>query len=105
MPPETYNTGTDGYAESHRHPVNRMLHAVGIPVIGSCAIAAIVGPAVFRVPRRTALVGVIAGSALLLLGHAIEGSRPVIFTKRGAVRDAVRWWAGGAARLITRMYP
>ena len=104
MTPETHKTGTDTYAETHRHPMNRVLHAVGIPVIASCAIAAIVGPTVLRVPRRTAVVGLIVGSGLLVLGHAIEGNRPAIFTRRGAALDAVRWWAAGAGRLVTRIF-
>lgn len=103
MTGEAHTTNTDGYASSHQHPLNRVLHAVGIPIIVGCAVAVIVGPDVSRLPRRTALAGVAVGSALLVVGHAIEGNRPAILTSRSAALDAVRWWTGGAARIATRL--
>ena len=103
MTEEARTTNTDRYASSHQHPLNRALHAVGIPIIAGCAVAAIVGPNMTRLPRRTALVGVAVGSALLVVGHAIEGNRPAILRSRSAALDAVQWWAGGAARIVTRM--
>lgn len=87
------------YAANHQHPVNRALHALGIPVIACCSIAALLGPGVVGVSRRTAVAGVAAGSALLLVGHAIEGNRPAIFARRSAVFEAIGWWVGGAIRV------
>lgn len=40
------------YAGSHEHPVNRVLHAIGIPIIACGGIAAILGPRVVGVSRR-----------------------------------------------------
>lgn len=87
----------DLYEATHRHPANRTLHAIGIPLIACCGIAAFLGPRVVGVSRRTAIAGVAAGSALLVLGHAIEGNRPAIFTSRSAILEAVKWWGRGAA--------
>ena len=101
---EIHDTVADLYAANHQHPANRALHAVGIPVIACCSIAALLGPRVVGASRRSALGGVLAGSALLLVGHAIEGNRPAIFQTRGAAVEAVRWWGRSAAALCTRMF-
>jgi len=95
-------TPADVYAASHRHPVNRILHAVGIPVMACCGAAAVPGPRVVGATRGGPLAGVAAGSALLLLGHAIEGNRPVVFSKRGAALDGNRWWGRGVMRICRR---
>lgn len=92
----------DVYEATHRHPANRALHAVGIPVIACCGIGGLLGPGVVGASRRASLAGVVAGSALLFLGHAIEGNRPAIFTSSGAALEAVRWWGRGATRLCRR---
>lgn len=98
------HSSADLYAANHQHPMNRVLHAIGIPLIACSALATIFGPRIVGAPRPAALAGVIVGSALLFVGHAIEGNRPAIFTRRGAMLDAVRWWAGGAGRLATRIF-
>lgn len=96
------HTAADVYEATHRHPTNRALHAVGIPMIACCAIAALLGPGIAGTSRRAALAGVAAGAALLLVGHAIEGNRPAIFSSRGAALEAVRWWGRGVARVCRR---
>ena len=95
----------DTYKGSHEHPVNRVLHAIGIPIIACGAIAAILGPRVVGVSRRTALTGIAGGWILLFVGHAIEGNRPAIFGNQKAVLDALRWWGRGAGRFAPRMLP
>lgn len=103
MIPATQDRTTDEYAGSHVHPTNRALHAVGIPVIACGAIAAVLGPRVVGVSRRTAVAGVAAGWGLLFVGHAIEGNRPAILARPGAAVDAILWWGRGAARVCRRM--
>jgi uncharacterized membrane protein YGL010W len=85
----------EAYESSHRHPANRALHAVGIPLIAFGVIAALVGPRA-GIPRRTAVAGIAAGWGLLFLGHAMEGNRPAIFSNWRAPLDALRWWGGSA---------
>ena len=87
----TQPTPTNGYAANHQHPANRVLHAVGIPVIAGCAIAAVLGPTVLGASRRAALGGAAAGSALLLLGQVIEGNGD------GSPRRARSRWVSSAA--------
>lgn len=93
------------YAGSHEHPVNRVLHAIGIPIIACGGIAAILGPRVVGVSRRMALTGVAGGWILPFVGHAIEGNRPAILGNPKAALDALRWWRRGAGRFARRMLP
>ena len=95
-------TGAELYEANHQHPANRVLHAVGIPLVACCGLATLLGPGLIGVPRRLALIGVIAGAALLFLGHAIEGNQPAVFTRKRAVFDAIRWWARGAMGVSRR---
>lgn len=104
MTERTQSTAADTYAASHQHPANRALHAVGIPVIACCGIAAFLGPGLIGASRRVSLAGVVAGAALLFVGHAIEGNRPAIFTRRRAVLDAIRWWGREATRICQKAF-
>jgi uncharacterized membrane protein YGL010W len=60
----------DRMRQGHKHPVNRLLHTIGIPLIlGSAPI----------MPLNPALGGgmFVVGWLLLFVGHAIEGKLPV----------------------------
>ena len=82
-----------GYDAEHRHPVNRALHMIGIPVVVISA-AAIVSPwRPFDMSRMMALGGFTAGWALLFAGHAIEGNRPAILRHPSSAWKALAWWA------------
>lgn len=94
----------EAYESSHQHPANRALHAIGIPVIACGGIAALFGPRVTGISRRTAVASVTAGWILLFVGHAIEGNRPAIFAHRGAALDALRWWGRGALKVCGRAF-
>jgi hypothetical protein len=99
----TAESGADIYESTHRHPVNRALHALGIPVLACSGIAAVLGPRIIGAPRGAALAGAGAGLGLLLLGHAIEGTRPAFFrTREAAALHAVRWWCRCAVKLCRR---
>src|SRR5688572_30020788 len=68
----------DHYATEHRHPVNRALHVVGIPLV-LLSVAALASPwRPFGWSRTGALASLVGGWTLLFAGHAIEGNRPVI---------------------------
>jgi len=58
------------YAQRHRHPFNRMLHGVGLPVT-------FILPVIFLIwewPWGWALGSFVVGYALQFAGHAIEGN-------------------------------
>ena len=79
------------YARSHEHPVNRVLHTVGIPlIVVSLAVAAVS-------PWWTGLWAwagglFVAGWVLQFIGHAFEGKPPEFFHDWRFLLVGVRWW-------------
>jgi uncharacterized membrane protein YGL010W len=63
---------TDTYRSKHRHPLNRLSHSIGIPMI-------VVSLPLFFFSWRWALVLFAIGWVLQLIGHAIEGNQPAFF--------------------------
>lgn len=60
------------YKSKHQHPLNRLSHSIGIPMI-------VVSLPVFFFNWRWALGLFIAGWILQFVGHAIEGNQPAFF--------------------------
>jgi uncharacterized membrane protein YGL010W len=67
--PETF---IENYKAKHRHPLNKLTHSIGIPLI-------VVSLPLFLFNWRWALLLFLAGWALQFIGHAIEGNRPAFF--------------------------
>jgi uncharacterized membrane protein YGL010W len=63
----------DNYKSKHQHPLNRLSHSIGIPMI-------VVSLPLFFVNWRWALGLFVAGWILQLVGHAIEGNQPAFFS-------------------------
>lgn len=63
------------YRAEHRHPLNRLTHAVGIPLI-------VVSLLLFPFRGRQAIGLFVGGWALQFLGHGIEGNRPAFLGGR-----------------------
>ena len=62
----------ENYQSKHCHPLNRLLHSIGIPIIvGSLPL--------FFFSWRWALVLFAIGWVFQFLGHLIEGNRPAFF--------------------------
>jgi uncharacterized membrane protein YGL010W len=60
------------YKAKHQHPLNRLLHTIGIPaIVISCPL--------FFFNWRWALALFIGGWILQFAGHAIEGNQPAFF--------------------------
>ena len=79
------------YGHSHRHPVNRFCHTVGIPLIVLSLLLFVVTffvPGFWPVP--TALF--VAGWILQFVGHAIEGKPPEFFHDWRFLFVGLRWW-------------
>ena len=79
------------YATSHRHPMNRFCHTVGIPLIvisiGWFAIAWLLSAPLWM-PVTVFLIG----WALQFVGHAFEGKVPEFFHDWRFLFVGLRWW-------------
>jgi uncharacterized membrane protein YGL010W len=79
------------YGRSHRHPVNRLCHTWGIPLIALSLplfVAAMAVPGLWWLPLTLFIVG----WALQFLGHAIEGKRPEFLNDWRFLLVGLRWW-------------
>lgn len=79
------------YAKSHQHPVNRVCHTLGIPLI---VVALILGAGSFFAPALlwTAAALFVVGWALQFAGHAFEGKPPEFFHDWRFLFVGLRWW-------------
>ena len=63
----------EDYKAKHRHPLNRLTHSIGIPMI------VVSLPLFFFSWRRWALALFVVGWILQFVGHWIEGNQPAFF--------------------------
>jgi uncharacterized membrane protein YGL010W len=79
------------YERSHQHPLNRLCHTFGIPLIALSlplfAVALFV-PGFWRLPAAMFVVGWI----LQFAGHAVEGKPPEFFHDWRFLFVGLRWW-------------
>ena len=79
------------YSTSHRNPVNRFCHTVGIPLIVlslAMFVVALFVPGFWPVPLAVFAVGWI----FQFVGHAFEGKRPEFFHDWRFLFVGLRWW-------------
>jgi len=62
----------DDYKAKHQHPLNRLAHGIGIPLI-------LLSLPLFFFSWRWALALFVIGWLFQFLGHAIEGNQPAFF--------------------------
>ncbi len=62
----------ENYKEKHQHPLNRLTHSIGIPMI-------VVSLPLFFFNWQWALALFVVGWILQFVGHAIEGNQPAFF--------------------------
>jgi uncharacterized membrane protein YGL010W len=62
----------ENYKEKHQHPLNRLTHSIGIPMI-------VISLPLFFFNWRWALSLFVVGWILQFVGHAIEGNQPAFF--------------------------
>ena len=63
----------ENYKAKHQHPLNRLSHSIGIPLI-------VISLPLCFLSWRWALALFVVGWLFQFIGHAIEGSRPAFFT-------------------------
>jgi uncharacterized membrane protein YGL010W len=81
------------YKAKHQHPLNRLTHSFGIPMI----VLAL--PLVFF-NWQWALVLFVAGWVLQFIGHAIEGNQPAFFRNPIYLLIGPLWVVRRLAQLI-----
>jgi uncharacterized membrane protein YGL010W len=74
----------DNYKSQHQHPLNKLCHAIGIPMI------TLAWP-LFFFRWRWAGVLFVAGWILQFAGHAVEGNRPA-FLQNPVYFLIGPWW-------------
>ena len=79
------------YADGHRHPMNRLTHSIGIPLI---AVSILLVPVGFFVRGISwiALTLFIVGWILQFVGHYYEGKPPEFFKDYRFLFVGLRWW-------------
>jgi len=60
------------YKAKHQHPLNRLSHSIGIPLI-------VISLPLFLFSWKLALAFFVVGWILQFIGHAIEGNQPAFF--------------------------
>jgi len=79
------------YASSHQHPVNRLCHTVGIPLI--VVSIALLATSIFIAGLwRIALGLFVLGWIFQFVGHAFEGKAPEFFHDWRFLFVGLRWW-------------
>ena len=82
----------DEYSESHHHPMNRLMHTFGIPMIVLSLVLII--PSFFVAGLwRWALGLFVVGWILQFIGHYFEGKPPEFFRDYRFLFVGTRWWA------------
>ena len=79
------------YGQSHRHPVNRACHTVGIPLIAGSVLIAV--PAIVVPVLRPVAVGAfVAGWTFQFVGHVFERKPPEFLKDWRFLFVGLRWW-------------
>ena len=79
------------YGQSHRHPVNRLCHTIGIPLIVLSIVMALLEPVVDGI-WRPALALFLAGWIFQFVGHFVEGKPPEFLRDWRFLLVGLRWW-------------
>jgi uncharacterized membrane protein YGL010W len=87
----TWDSWIAQYSESHQHPLNRLTHTFGIPMILASLPMMLAG--IFWWPLLWAGISLfVMGWALQFVGHAIEGKPPEFLSDWRFLLVGARWW-------------
>ena len=93
----TFKQYLAAYPSYHRHPANKALHLVGIPLIVGGGIA------LFSSEWQAGLVAFVVGWIGQFVGHWIEGSRPAFIGRPLFLLAAPVWYAQVVGRAFKRL--
>jgi uncharacterized membrane protein YGL010W len=79
------------YGQSHRNPVNRVCHTIGIPAIALSILLGVASLAAHPL-FPAAVVLFVAGWVFQFVGHAYEGKPPEFLKDWRFVFVGLRWW-------------
>jgi uncharacterized membrane protein YGL010W len=79
------------YGRSHQHPVNRLCHSVGIPLIVVSVLLFFLAPFVKGLVW-VALAVFVIGWIFQFVGHAVERTWPEFFHDWRFLFVGLRWW-------------
>ena len=79
------------YSESHQHPLNRLTHTFGIPII-MLSLPLLVAGIVWRAALWVGVALFLLGWTLQFIGHAIEGKPPEFLKDWRFLLVGSRWW-------------
>ena len=87
----TWDKWIDEYSESHQHPVNKVMHTLGIPMI---ALSLLLLPALFVefAMWRIVVEFFVLGWVLQFIGHYFEGKPPEFIKDYRFLFVGLRWW-------------
>ena len=80
------------YSQSHQHPLNRLTHTFGIPLI-MISLPILLASIFWHTWFAIGIVFFIVGWGLQFIGHAIEGKPPEFFKDWRFLLVGSRWWA------------
>jgi uncharacterized membrane protein YGL010W len=79
------------YGHSHQHPVNRVCHTVGIPLI-ALSLPVFLATALSWVSWKVPVGMFVAGWVFQFIGHAVEKEPPEFFKDWRFLFVGLRWW-------------
>src|SRR5213080_2676268 len=91
--PRMHQSLVDSYKSQHQHPLNKLCHMIGVPMIT-------ISWPLFFFKWRWALALFVAGWVLQIVGHAIEGNRPAFLRNPLYFFVAPVWLAQRVARAV-----
>ena len=88
---KTWDEWINEYSKSHEHPVNRLTHKFGIPMI---AVSTLLAPVALFIAGfwMIPLALFVTGWILQFIGHAFEGKPPEFFKDWRFLFVGLRWW-------------
>jgi uncharacterized membrane protein YGL010W len=91
LQPKLWDDLVRDYARSHQHPVNRLCHTFGIPLVAGAVALAPVG---LFVPELAwvAAGAFVVGWVFQFVGHAFEGKAPAFMRGWRFLLVGVLWW-------------